>query len=810
MARSPTALILSGALTGIMAGALGLGCCLWLSSGAGEAQAQQISTARVLPSTPALASGASEASAPTFSNRGAVLTPATAGTATIGTTTRPLPAAGSRRPASAGTGLAGRVTGNASPLQAAGVYAYQLADLALFKVMTDAQGNFLFRDLPAGLYKIIAHKPGFLPVVIMVTRDTAKAYQFLELQLAQRAVHDFDASDRAKGPSASSSNSSGGARKTGAADSVDGDFWALRARIPGDVLRDIEASDAAGTQEGQAKSATAASGAAPASAAGATPASGSITPAGTVASGGSFASARAEDTAAGGGSGRFHTEVQAMTGVANVAQVGVGQVSSGKLGIEGQLGQVQVGLSGRFWQMSSDSLLAGSGAGSSRAMPGTSADGKTSAMSLDLEAGRSSRITVTSLNNHLLPRSAAGQGEPVGLDHYQVSWSQKLGENSHSDFAAQYTSENNYHRQSAIDPASIPGSSRTWNFEGSYTTALGEDSSLQAGFRYRQSLLDLAPIGPAGNLSAGSSSFTALGPLGSSSAVIAGLAPDHQTVDFFTRGGTRLQPALLVEYGLYTTLLDGSVSLAPQGGLVLQLDEGWQARGSATHRVYQQSPVNPEFMPALFKESDLCEQGGKSCYELSLSHHAGEDDAISISGIDRLVGQTLRLYFSDVVFDRLESLYLVPGDRVPELHLLVSHRLTPQIKTSLESSFAMGGGGVFIGADGHPYKNQVRYLVTSLDTHFLSSATGVFLAFHHLTQGEKAVGAEAGSALGGAPVDLDRLQLMLSQDLSVLWNLAAQWALQVNMELSRGTAPFLASTDTQLHRRILGGIAVRF
>ncbi|MBV8202083.1 MAG: hypothetical protein JOZ15_15795, partial [Acidobacteria bacterium] len=372
--------------------------------------------------------------------------------------------------------------------------------------------------------------------------------------------------------------------------------------------------------------------------------------------------------------------------------------------------------------------------------------------------------------------------------------------------AAQYTSENNYHRQSAIDPAYIPGASRTWNVEGSYTTGLGEDSSLQAGFRYSESMLGLAPIGSPGSLSAGANPLTAV----SSLPPLAGLAPDHQTVDFFTRGGSRLQPALLVEYGLYTTLLDGSVSLAPQGGLVLQMDEGWQARGSVTHRVYQQSAVNPDFLPALFKESDLCEQGGKACYELSLSRHAGDDDMISFSGIDRLVGQTLRLYFSDVVFDRLESLYLVPGDRVPELRFVVSHRLTPVVKTTFESSFAMGGGGVFIGADGHPYKNQVRYMVTSLDTRFLSSATGVFLAFHHLTQGQASVGTEASAVLVGAPVDLDRLQLMLSQDLSFLYHLAAQWALQVNMELSRGTAPFLASTDTQLHRRILGGIAVRF
>jgi len=523
----------------------------------------------------------------------------------------------------------------------------------------------------------------------------------------------------------------------------------------------------------------------------------------------------------GGPGGRFRTEVQAMTGVADVAQVGVGQVASGKVGIQGQLGQVQVGLSGRFWHLSSDGLLAGTSA----SRVGGTGDGKTSAVSLDVAAGPSSRITVTSLNNRLLPSSVSGQRGPVGLEHYQVNWSQALGESSHSEFAAQYTSENNYHRLSAIDPAEIPGASRNWNVEGSYTTAMGESSTLQAGFRYTQSLLGLVPLATASSLQTPqiTSSLTAAPPYGG----VAGLAPDHQTVDFFTRGGTRLQPAFLVEYGLFTTLLDGSVSLAPQGGVVLEMDGGWQARGSATRRVYQQSALYPDFLPALFKESDLCEQRGKSCYEVSFSRHAGEDDAVSITAMERIVGQTLRLYFSDMVFDRLESLYLVPGDRVPELRFVVSHRLSPKIKASFESSFASGGGGIFVGADGRPYKNQVRYMVTSLDTRFLPTATGVFLAFHHLSQGQATLGTPllASGGTGAAPgltmssatpssalstMDFDRLQLMLSQDLSILWNLASQWALQVDMELSRGSAPFLASTDTQLHRRILGGIAVKF
>jgi hypothetical protein len=283
-------------------------------------------------------------------------------------------------------------------------------------------------------------------------------------------------------------------------------------------------------------------------------------------------------------------------------------------------------------------------------------------------------------------------------------------------------------------------------------------------------------------------------------------------VDVFARGGTRLQPAFMVEYGLYTTLMDGSVSLTPQGGLVLQLDDGWQARGSATHRAYQTNAVNLAFLPALFKESDLCEQGGRACYELNLSHHGGSDDTVSFSAIERIVGQTLRLYFSDVVFDRLESLYLVPGDRLPELHFVVSHRLTPQVRTSFESSVAAGGGGTFIAADGRPYKNQIRYMVTSLDTRFLNTSTGVFLAFHHLSQGLSPLGDPAlGPATAGASgVEFDRLQLTLSQDLNSLWNLASQWAVQINMELSRSNAPYLATSDSQLQRRILGGIAVKF
>jgi hypothetical protein len=685
------------------------------------------------------------------------------------------PAAQSAGGATAIFGVGGRVIANASPLAAAGVYAYQLANLTLHKVETDPQGNFLFRNLPAGLYKIIAHKPGFTPAVTLLTRTTAQAYQFLEMQMAPGAP----GSAPAAGAQPASSNA------------ADADFWALRSSIPPDVLRDIDAAEAPGVETKSAQAPL--------------PGEGGLQPAGN--------SQSATTTVA----SRFRTEVQAMSGVADVAQVGVGQLSTGKVGVQGQLGDMAVGLSGNFWQMTSDGPLPG--AVSHSASTGSS-DGGTSAVSLNLQPGASSKITLDSESDHLVPRTSTGTLDPVGLDHYQLSWSQALGASSRSDFSAQYTNESNYHRQGTLDPMDIPDASRTWRVDGSYTTAVGDESSLQAGFRYTELAFGLSPLSSGSGLAAGLSPMAAsvaLAPSlsGAGSTALSGstlLPLDHQTVDFFSRGSTHLQPAFMVEYGLYTTLQDGSLALTPQGGVVLQLGGGWQVNGDASHRVYQEENFNPDFLPTMYKEADLCEQGSRACYELSLANHSG-DNTVTLSALERIVGQTLRMYFSDLVFDRDESLYLVAGDRLPELRLQVKRRVSPNVRTSFESSIASGGGGIFVGGDGHLYQNQVRYMVTSLDTRFLNTSTGVFLAFHHITQD---LGPVASPVYGfGQPTAIvyDRLQLMLSQDLNFLWNLASEWALQVNMELSRGvdpTDPAYALADTQLHRRILGGIAVKF
>lgn len=598
------------------------------------------------------------------------------------------------------SGVAGRVLGEKTPLAAAGVYAYQLADLTLHKVVTDGQGNFLFQDLPVGLYKIIAHKPGFVPAVVMLIRTKAQARQVLEVELVKRQVGQAAEQD---------------------------DYWSIRARIPSDVLHDIDRDEIQLI---------------------------------------SFA-----PSPSGALTGNFHTEMQAISGVDDIAG-GNGQVAGGGLGIEGTVGDTKVELRGQFRQLAAAPPGVSGGPGGS---------GQASSLSLDVAGGGGSRISVMSRNDRMALQDS---DSPVDFEHYQVNWSQNVGENGRSDFVALYTAENNFHRQGPIDPLEIPETSQSWRIEGAYTTALGDRGSLQAGLRYRERQFGLSNVERPGK---------------------AYEKPTLSSIDLFSRGGVSLQPAFLVQYGLYSTLSDGSLSLMPQGGFVLQIDPKWQVEASASHRVYQ-DVVQPDFLPTLFEQNDLCEQGSESCYEVRFSRAAGEDNSFSLGAVHRVVGDTLRLYFSEDFFDRLQSLYLVRGDEIPELRMSLNRRLSPQVTTSWQTSVASGGGGISVAPNGQPFENQVKYLITSLDTQFQKTSTGVYVSFHHLSQQLDPAAGTSGPSV--ARIESERLRLMLSQDLSFLLDLAADWAIQLNMELSRGATP--AEAQDTLRHRFLGGIAVKF
>jgi hypothetical protein len=113
---------------------------------------------------------------------------------------------------------------------------------------------------------------------------------------------------------------------------------------------------------------------------------------------------------------------------------------------------------------------------------------------------------------------------------------------------------------------------------------------------------------------------------------------------------------------------------------------------------------------------------------------------------------------------------------------------------------------VLLTSDGAPFENQVRYVVTSLDTRFQPTSTGVYLAVHRVEQRlDPMTSLERGSE-----VDLQKVQLKVTQDLDYFLASLGDWAVLVNVELSRGDLAYGRALADDLHRRVAGGIAVRF
>ena len=607
--------------------------------------------------------------------------------------------------------LKGRVSTSRSPLGAVRVYAYQLADLKLKKVLTDRLGKFAFDELPAGLYKVIAHKPGFVPAVVMVTRTTANSYQYLDLELAPDQIE-------------------AGEEET--------DFWKIRSRIPSDVLRDIQLAEAALLEQPQIPEQP------------------------------------------------FTAEMRALSGSQDIASIGSGQLTGGLVDLRGQMGDVSVALEGDFRKLN-NSL-------DQRTMASTQA------LSLSFAHADRSMVRVSSARN-----SIDSYNSPVQHERYGIDWQQKMGPGE-SSFSARYIAHSNQLGDPSLEPIGLTSASEAWQVEGEYKTRTSRRSSLRTGVSYLQ-MQGRDPFASSLSRSGYDNSFDPL------------FATPTERVDLFGLGEAELHPAFVIQYGLFTTLHNGSVSFSPHAGMVLRVNDHWRAETAARYRFENRNPdLLPQLTtPAYHNERASCGVAEAYCYKLAISREFdNKHDRLTVGAVHREFSETLRLYLSDDFFDNLESLFLVPGDELPEFQFAFSKQLGRNFLTRFESNVAQGGGGIFSSNEGGIYENQVGYMVTSLDTHFKPTSTAVLLAFHRMEQelapfdqGNRE--AHAGPA---ANLDLDRFQIQITQHLNSLLGLGSDWALSLDMQLSRGLTPYAplhtAENDDELRRRVVGGIAVRF
>ncbi len=605
-------------------------------------------------------------------------------------------------PESAEQAVRGRVFGESQPVAAATVFAYEVVSLAMKRAVTDGQGHFLFGSLPAGMYQIVAFKPGYSASVQPLLRRRDDLNQFIELRLRDERLAESRQEDG---------------------------FWAVRSRIPTDVLREID-----------------------------------------------FLTSVPERQAAG-----FGAEMVADSGVERLSGFGDAQLTTAALDVQGTVGELELGFLGQYQQLAQQT-------GGELRIP----DGEASALAVEItDPRRDSKLRVTTSTAEAA-NVRRGEVEKVGRDHYEVNWAGRTGDKGRSGVRAQYTEEFNFNQPAWIQLSEIPNASRWFNFEGFYSSNLGEATTLEAGVSYSQ--LD--------------------GTIGPLSGLIDSRGLIQERIGLYGLAGTQIQPRVFVEVGLYSTYRDGSLSLMPHGGMVVQLGSSdWEAHTALSHRIEESGETEQIFTgfnSAFFSDRTSCQQAGEACYEVTFRREDEDrkDDEISVGAVHREFAETLRLYFSPDFFDRLESLFVVDGDEVPELQFRWVRRLSPRVLAKLESNFAAGGGGIFYATnESMPYENEVRYLVTSLDTQFQNTATGVFVAFHHLEQALNPIDQPADTA---AEMEVQRLQLMLTQDLSILADVAANWAVRLNLELSRGATPYALTDDDEVSKKLTGGISVSF
>lgn len=609
-------------------------------------------------------------------------------------------------------GVSGHVLDRSKPVVAAKVYAYEVTSTRMREVATDKSGRFLFERLPAGMYKLVAFKSGFVPAIELLLRRQKGDAQFVEIRLERE-----DRSDTRQAEG----------------------YWTVRGRVPPDVLRQIQtAHTLEHFSEGMQLEAPA----------------------------------------------FFEAEMQALSGVEQIGGVDAQWTSAG-FDVRGGVGGMAMSVDGHFKELSDTT---------------GEIEGHARSMALEVEPIDDQKLRLATQKSEL-----AGGGVPADLQSYQVDWAGKTGDRGQTRVSASYTEETNYHAPLSTLLA-LPGSSQTWGIEGGYRGQLTDRTSLDAGLSYRQREIADGVLG--GALEIGSS-------LG---------GEPQERLGLYSVAGSQIQPRVLVEYGLYSSVLDGSLSLMPHGGVVIELGGDWKARTSVARRVADEGAdalleartkgltadqlptAHRSFRSAFYSDRNSCREVGEACYEVTFTHGEG-DRQFSLGAVHRELAETLRLYFSSDFFNRLESVVLIDGDTLPELQFSLVRRLAPRVLAKLESNIAEGGGGIFYATDATAYENQIRYLVTSLDTRFQKTSTGVFVAFHHLEQAFQPIEQDRDTPAG---MEMQRLQLMLTQDLNVLADLASNWAVRLNMELSRGSTPYTLTDDGEMNKKLSGGLSVSF
>ncbi len=427
-------------------------------------------------------------------------------------------------------------------------------------------------------------------------------------------------------------------------------------------------------------------------------------------------------------------------------------LSQTALDVRGSLGKDATwGLSGEF-----DRLTAAGG----------EQVGRTSRVALDVLPARGHSIHVSSRRSEL----PSFDSPDARLDAHSVDWAAEPGRGSRASVSARLVSHRN------LEPALLPtplfrGEGRALAVDARYRSEVGEGRFVRLHVGYRSDLAE------------GSVSHAARS---GQEARVGGAA------------GLRLLDALLVEAGGTGDYSDASRGLTPELTVSLEALAGVTVYGFASRRFEQRDPNAPLYGLVGIDAADLV-RATRSHYRAGTRIESGDGTTrLELEASRREISDAFQLLLDSELIDRVDALYLFPGDVTDEASGSFSFVLGPGLaaRLSVTAGRARGDGEV-PGA----LLNEARYQVSSARVDVLPSGTAVSVRYRLL---EQELGRNAAYRNGRESVDVTVAQEI---PIPVLRALGSRWQALFSVALENRREGDL---PVRPNRQMAGGLSLTF
>jgi len=421
------------------------------------------------------------------------------------------------------------------------------------------------------------------------------------------------------------------------------------------------------------------------------------------------------------------------------------------IGVSGGLGgNVRWGVDGRY------SRLDGSlGAPS----------GDASQVAVDLAAGdRQNLRLATQRQVRILDESDAERFAAHTLD-----WTAKTGDRSQASVAARLVSQSNtFHQGPAADL--FARSSDEVNVFAGYRTDFNDRYSVRFSAAYRHAA---SPDG-----------------VGTTDVV-------QRETRLGAVGGARIFSALSFEAGATGDFSDRTRGLTPEVTVTLQPGERWRLRASAARRIERRFDDGTPYGQVSADPADLA-RISSAYYSGGVRYDGPSGEAVVVEASRRDITGIHRLLLDPDFFERLDSLYFLPGDVATELYSAISGRLG----RGLEGRIATRVGRVNGEREGSIHSDEAEWGVAEAGLRVDGTGTTIGLGYRYVSQ--LLVRGDRPLRNNLAAVNLSMTQVL---PVPILRELSSEWRALVSVELGKRRD---GEAEERTNRRLAGGVAVSF